>query len=58
MKNMSKKKLKTSEPFGSALWLNMQGIGHAAIVELLQVTDNAADSATGRLQLLGGIILP
>jgi hypothetical protein len=39
MKNMSKKKFKTSEPFGSALWLNLLRYRIVAIVHYGCVSD-------------------
>jgi len=53
MKNMSKKKLKTSEPFGSVLWPNLLRYRPLAISALWLRGRCLAYSATGRLQLLG-----
>ena len=56
MKNMSKKKLKTSEPFGSALWPDLLRYRTFAVGSLQRHVRGLAYPATGRLQLSGVIV--
>jgi hypothetical protein len=53
MKNMNKKKIKTSEPFGSALWLDLLPCRTFAVGSLQRHVRCLAYPATGHLQLVG-----